>query len=97
MNRGTDELTFFTIMLLGILDIFNTIVILNTGGVEVNPFMDYLIQIDLILFILVKLGITLLGCLVLFKYKPNLLKYVVYLYVTVIVYEFVIMTLWSSI
>jgi hypothetical protein len=78
------------ILLLNVLDIYNTLYIISMGGVEANPFMKYFLDINVWVFIGVKMGIVTLGLLTLVKYCVNLyiiLNIILTIYLTLIVYQ----------
>lgn len=54
----TSSLFILSLVLLSLMDAFFTTVLLGRGAVELNPFMAYLIQHDMMLFALVKVKVT---------------------------------------
>ncbi len=89
---------------LGCLDAYLTLRLLAAGASEVNPLLDFVLSIDIDLFILVKLVLTGIGLLVLVLHKnftvlsrftgQRLLHGSLVLYVCLIAYEWL---LWSQI
>ncbi len=89
------------ILLLCALDAHNTLTILNLGGTEVNPLMDFLIQTDLHLFVAGKFALTGLGILLFVGYhhvrlwKLLKVRYILYallvVYLTLIGYQWVLL------
>lgn len=85
------------ILILCTADAILTLKLLQNGGIELNPFMAYLIKKDPILFLIVKLAITMANILILLIHKNfhvfgNFkLRYVIYsvflLYSLLILYE----------
>jgi len=103
MDRYPPRLLFITvaILLFCALDAQNTLVILNRGGIEVNPLMDFLIQTDLRLFVAGKFALTGLGILLFVGYhrvrlwKRLKVRYILYslmvLYLLLIGYQLVLL------
>lgn len=58
-------LTILALLLLSVIDATLTLYLLSQGAVELNPVMDWLIRFNPQLFILVKLGLTGFGAVVL--------------------------------
>lgn len=74
--------------ILSLFDALLTLHILEIGGTEENPFMAYLLEIDPLLMVIVKMGLTLTGYFVLkiFEYKKTL-AVLTFCYFCLIVYE----------
>ena len=62
-------LTTLTVLLLCVVDAFNTLILLDAGGVELNPFMNVLLERDALLFFGVKYGLTAIGLTLLVAHK----------------------------
>jgi hypothetical protein len=85
------------ILLLSCLDAFLTLILLQVGGVELNPFMDFLIHRDIRLFVNVKILITAVSIVVLAAFNNLCLFWQVtvhhflyglfFLYATLAIYE----------
>jgi hypothetical protein len=87
-----------SILVLSALDAAITLNLLQHGAVEANPFMDWLLQIDIQLFVAIKLALTGIGVvflvtladfqlLRLFRMR-SVLYCCLLMYVTLMVYEF---------
>jgi len=86
-----------SILLLCLLDALLTLVLLNHGGIELNPVMAVLIEKDATLFLTVKLTVTAVNLIVLLVHKNFLifgwlkLRYIMFslfiLYFILILYE----------
>lgn len=68
---NTKTLAAATLVLLGVADILNTLTILERGGVEVNPIMNYYLSIGNEAFILVKVFLTIGGAYILYKHSST--------------------------
>lgn len=78
----------FIIMLLCLADALLTIRVIENGGAELNPFMDFFIQEGYIDFIIVKMFLTFLGLSILTKYKKYvIINYILILYILLILYH----------
>lgn len=79
------------LILLSITDLLNTITILNRGGVELNPILDYYLSIGMEAFILVKLFLT-FGCVhIIYKYSNIfVLLTLSFIYLILVIYQFVL-------
>jgi hypothetical protein len=67
MNAKT--LAAVTLILFGVADILNTLTIIERGGIEVNPIMNYYLSIGNAAFILVKMSLTLVCTYYIYKYS----------------------------
>ncbi len=87
----------FSILFLCLLDALLTLVLLNHGGVELNPVMAVLIKKDTTLFLVTKLTVTAVNLIILLVHKNFLifgkfkLRYIIFtiffLYFALIIYE----------
>lgn len=80
-----------TLVLLGVTDLLNTITILDRGGVELNPIMNYYLSIGTEAFILVKLVLT-LGCTyIIYKYSNTFVLLTLnIIYFNLVIYQFIL-------
>ncbi len=93
--------TTLAILLLCALDAHNTLIILGLGGREINPLMDFLIRLDLHLFVAGKFVLTGLGIVLFVGYHHVLLwrqirvRYILYgllvLYLCLIAYQWMLL------
>ncbi len=93
--------TTIAILLLCALDAHNTLIILELGGREINPLMDFLIQTDHHLFIAGKFALTGFGVLLFVGYhhvslwRQIKVRYILYgllaLYLLLIAYQWVLL------
>lgn len=58
-----------TLILFGITDTLNTLTIIERGGIEVNPIMNYYLSIGNEAFIFVKMSLTLVCTYYIYKYS----------------------------
>lgn len=85
------------LIILNILDVISTLYIMDNGGLEVNPLMDFFIQIDTLLFASVKLGLISLGIILLYWHRhfsvlgimrtKHLIQGLCFMYATLILYH----------
>lgn len=80
-----------TLVLLGVTDLLNTITILDRGGVELNPIMNYYLSIGMEAFILIKLVLT-LGCTyIIYKYSNTFVLLTLnIIYFNLVIYQFIL-------
>lgn len=78
------------IIALNMLDVHNTLFIISKGGIELNPVMNYFLEIDVWLFVFMKMLITTLSLLTLYKYYAKIIKYILLLYLLLIIYQYYI-------
>jgi hypothetical protein len=64
-------------LMLNLFDTGATLFILDNGGTEVNPFMDYLIQVSPWLFVTVKIVVFAFAIIVMARLSPRYVKWVV--------------------
>jgi len=64
-------------MMLNLFDAGATLFIIDMGGVEVNPFMSYLIDISPSLFVTVKIVVFTIAIIIMAKFKPSHVRWVV--------------------
>ncbi len=93
---------FFSTLFLCITDALLTLNIIDNGGEEINPFMDYLIKKDIALFFWVKLAMTMFGMLFLILHKRfmfyrvvsgyHVLYMIAAMYVVLVSYEVLLIT-----
>ena len=79
MDKKTKALAIIA-MMLNLFDAWSTLFILDRGGVEVNPLMAYVIEASPCLFISVKIILFGLAIVILAKFRPVVLKWIVALY-----------------
>ena len=65
----TKTIAAATLVFLGVADILNTLTIIDRGGIEVNPIMNYYLSIGNAAFILVKMSLTLVCTYYIYKYS----------------------------
>lgn len=85
------------IIVFSFIDSFFTLSIINSGGIELNPIMDMIIEIDNILFVFIKAFIVLISVSIFYKYRHYkflnlfyvkfIIKIVFYIYLMLIIYE----------
>lgn len=80
------------ILILNVLDIYNTLYILERGGHELNPLMAYAMSHSVSLFVIIKLGLTTLGVLTLYYFHAKILYIFMYIYIILILYQLYIIT-----
>lgn len=88
---------FTVVIIFCVTDAMLTLFILDNGGKEINPFMNYLLSKDVMMFFWIKFTLTSLGMLFLVSHKYfvfyrffrgfHLIKTIFALYLTLIVYE----------
>jgi len=81
-----------TLILFSLTDMINTLTVIERGGLELNPIMDYYLSIGIEAFILIKLFLT-FGCVhIIYKYSStNILLTLSALYFILISYQFYIL------
>lgn len=81
------------ILILNAIDVMNTLTIIEAGGVEVNPFMDYFLQQSVFMFIAIKFTITSLGLLTLYYFHATLnISYIKYLLIIILIIYIILIT-----
>ena len=77
-----------TLVLFGVADILNTLTIIDRGGIEVNPIMNYYLSIGNAAFILVKMSLTLVCTYYIYKYSSLFVLLTLdFLYFTLIIWQ----------
>lgn len=79
MDRKIIALTIIA-MMLNLFDVWSTLFILDRGGIELNPIMAYIIEISPWFFIFIKIFLFGLAVILMAKYSPRHLKWVVVFY-----------------
>ena len=62
------------ILLLNVLDIYNTLNIIELGGSEANPIMDYFLKSGVEWFIIAKMSLSTLGLLTIYYFYDTLIS-----------------------
>ena len=93
---------FLAVIIFCVADAIMTLFIIKYGGEEVNPFMKYLMDKDIMMFFWVKFTLTSFGMLFLVAHKyfifyqkihgMHVIRTIFAMYLTLIVYELVILT-----
>ena len=86
------------ILFLNVLDIYNTLHIIELGGHEANPVMDYFLKSGVEWFILAKMSLSTLGLLTIYYFYDTLIiinnkyRYILHiiliLYIILIIYQY---------
>jgi len=78
------------LLILQILDVINTYIIINSGGIELNPIINYLITIDWVCVLIIKILLV----VILFLLNNNsklttfLIVFTSFIYTLIIIYQF---------
>jgi hypothetical protein len=84
------------ILLLNVWDIVNTLHIISSPSEEINPAMRVALEHSIMMFVGVKIVLVGGGSMILAKYLPKILHYIIVLYTCIILYQlFVIFYLTS--
>ena len=86
------------ILLLNVLDIYNTLHIIELGGSEENPIMDYFLKLGVEWFIIAKMSLSTFGLLTIYYFYDTLISinnkyryillYILILYIILIIYQY---------
>lgn len=97
---------FTSILIFCVADALLTLFILQSGGREVNPFMNYLLGKDVMMFFWVKFTLTSIGMLFLVSHKyfvfyricqgGHIIKLIFAMYFTLIIYEIFIISKYAA-
>ena len=98
--KRTQIYIIVTILILNVFDIYNTLTIIEAGGHEANPVMNYFLEKGVAVFVVAKMLITSLGLLTIYYFYDTLyyinnryryiLHYILLLYITLITYQYYI-------